>query len=98
MPVDVRGLYGLTALHYATRYNRIDVVKLLLREGADVNKQNYDYKDTPLHYAAQYNKTEVARLLIQNGADVNIRNDVNNTPLGDARKGSEVERLLLQLQ
>ena len=97
MPVDVSGVFGWTALHNATLRNRIDVIKLLLHEGADVNRQD-DYKDTPLHIAAQYNKTEVARLLIQNGADVNIRNDVNNTPLDDARKGSEVERLLLQHQ
>ena len=97
MPVDVRDVNGWTALHYATRYNRIDVVKLLLHEGADVNKQN-DYKNTPLHLAARDNYTEVARLLIQNGADVNIRNYLNNTPLDNARKGSEVERLLLQHQ
>ena len=98
MPVDVSDGDGWTALHRTTLFNRIDVVKVLLHEGADVNKQNYDYKKTPLHWAAQNNKTEVARLLIQNGADVNIRNKRNKTPLDDARKGSEVERLLLQHQ
>ena len=97
MPVDVSYVNGGTALHYATVSNRIDVIKLLLREGADVNKQDDD-KNTPLHWAARYNYTEVARLLIQNRADVNIRNYLNNTPLDDARKGSEVERLLLQHQ
>ena len=97
MPVDVSDWFGWTALHNATMDNRIDVIKLLLHKGADVNKQN-DNKDTPLHFAAQFNHTEVARLSIQNGADVNIRNDVNNTPLDYADKGSEVERLLLQHQ
>ena len=97
MPVDVSGVIGWTALHNATVFNRIDVIKLLLLEGADVNRQN-NYKETPLHIAALNNKTEVARLLIQNGADVNIQNDSNKTPLDEARKGSEVERLLLQLQ
>ena len=97
MPVDVSDVDGWTALHNATRFNRTGVVQLLLHKGADVNKQDYD-KNTPLHYVAQHNYTEVARLLIQNGADVNIRNDRNKTPLDDARKGSELERLLLQLQ
>ena len=97
MPVDVSDGVGWTALHRATLRNRIDVIKLLLHEGADVNKQDDD-KDTPLHWAARYNYTEVARLLIQNGADVNIRNYLNKTPLDDARKGSELERLLLQHQ
>ena len=97
MPVDVSNVFGCTALHLATMYNRIGVVKLLLRKEADANKQDIN-KDTPLHMAARKNYTEVARLLIQNGADVNIQNHRNKTPLDDARKGSEVERLLLQLQ
>ena len=96
MPVDVRDVNGWTALYFATIINQIDVAELLLHEGADVNRQDDDDKDTPLHYAALYNYTEVARLLIQNGADVNIRNYCNETPLDEARKGSEVERLLLQ--
>ena len=97
MPVDVSYGIGWTALHRATLRNRIDVAELLLLEGADVNRQDV-IEDTPLHMAARYNYTEVARLLIQNGADVNIRNEYNITPLDDAEKGSEVERLLLQLQ
>ena len=97
MPADVSNVFGRTALHYGTMFNRIDVVKPLLDEGADVNRQDDD-KDTPLHKAARYNYTEVARLLIQNGADVNIRKIDNKTPLDEARKGSEVERLLLQFQ
>ena len=97
MPVDVSNLFGWAALYHATIDNHIDVIKLLLHEGADVNKQD-NRKDTPLHVAAQFNKTEVARLLIQNGADVNIRNRYNKRPLDDAHKGSEVERLLLQHQ
>ena len=97
MPVDVSNAYGQTALHSATMFNRIDVVELLLPEGADMNKQDIN-KDTPLHWAARMEYTKVARLLIQYGADVTIRNRFNKTPLDDADKRSEVERLLLQLQ
>ena len=97
MPVDVSDWFGWTALHRATISNRIDVIKLLLHERADVNRQDLT-KETPLHLAARYNYTEVARLLIQNGADVNIRKFLNKTPLDVAEKGTEVERLLLQLQ
>ena len=94
MPVDVSYVAGQTALHTAAGSNQIDVVKLVLRKGADVNRQD-DNKDTPLHEAARRNYTDVARLLLQNGADVNIRNYHNKTPLDVAQKGSEVERLLL---
>ena len=86
-----------TAFHFATFHNRIDIVKQLLDGGADVNRQTRN-KNTPLHYAARNNNSEVARLLINNGADVSIVNDRNKTSLDVAHEGSEVERLLLQLQ
>ena len=89
--------FGWTALHYATGFNRTGVVKQLLHEGADANRQTRS-KDTPLHLATRNNHTEVARLLVLYGADVNIRNERNKTPLDDAEKGTEVERLLLQYQ
>ena len=97
MPVDVSDEDGWTALHRATMFNRTDVIKHLLHERANMNRQNR-YKVTPLHRAAEFNKTEAARILIENGADVNLRNKHNQTPLDYARKGSEVERLLQQVQ
>ena len=98
MPVDVSGGGGLTALHYASSFNQTDVIKHLLHEGADVNRQSRYYKATPLHKAAQNNNTEAARILIENGADVNLMNYGNETALDLAHKGSEVERLLMQAQ
>ncbi|PVD29254.1 hypothetical protein C0Q70_11851 [Pomacea canaliculata] len=44
---------SLTPLHYAARYNFLGVVKLLVENGADVNKVGED-DDTPLHHAARY--------------------------------------------
>ena len=98
MPVDVNYGIGWTALHWASLCNRTDVIKHLLNEGANVNRQDQNNKDTPLHLAARYNDTEAVRILIENGADVNLMNDVNKTPLDYADKGSEVERLLMQVQ
>ena len=98
MPVDVSGGVGMTALHWATIYNQTDVIKQLLNEGADVNRQTDGWEDTPLHVAALYNKTEAVQLLLDNGADINLKNYSNKAPLDVARKGSEVVSLLLQLQ
>ena len=95
MPVDVS---DGAALYLATMSYRTDVVKHLLNEGADVNKQTRYRLKTPLHVAAHYNFTEVAWLLVDKGADINMKNNYNETPLDVARKGSEVEILLLQLQ
>ena len=97
LPVDVSDGYDWTALQLATLSNRTDVIKRLVYEGADVNRQDR-YKATPLHYATRYNNNEVAQLLWDNGADINLKNNRNKTPLVEARKGSEIESLLLQLQ
>ena len=96
MPVDV-SKYDWTALRLATAYNQTDVIKYLMYEGADVNKQT-QFKNPPLHWATRNNNIEVARLLIDNGADINLKNKDNKTPLDEAPEGSEVEHLLLQLQ
>ena len=98
MPVNASDGGGWTALQIAARRNRIDVARLLLDKGADVSRQDPLFKGTLLHYTARRNHTEVARLLIDNGADINKQNCNNETPLDVARKGSEVELLLLQLQ
>ena len=98
MPVDVRDEYGETALHLATTSNKTNVVQHLLQEGADVKRQTQNSKKTPFHYAAELNYTEVVRLLVRKGADINISSEGNKTPLDVARKGSEIESLLLQLQ
>ena len=98
MSVNMNDEGGWTALHRATAFNQTDVIKRLLHEGADVNRQIRFFKNTPLHMAAEYNKTEAVRLLLDNGADINLKNDNNKTALDVARKGSEVESLLLLLQ
>ena len=97
MPVDASN-GSWTVLHCAATFNRTDVVKHLLHEGADVNRQTSKFKVTPLHYAARYNNTEVARLLLDNGADVNLKNKDNKTPLDDVYIGNEVRSMLLQVQ
>lgn len=53
---------------------------------------------TPLHLAALRNHTKAAQMLVDNGADINLKDEYDQKPLDRAPKGSEVERLLLQLQ
>ena len=56
-----------TALHVATYRNRIDVVKVLLDQGADPNLCNVS-DEPPLYWAAINGNQEMQDLLLKNGA------------------------------
>lgn len=60
----------------------IEIIKLLINNGADANAKNYT-DSSPLHFAvALKNKgTEIIKLLIEKGADVNAKNCYGDTPL-----------------
>ena len=57
-----------TALHEAVRAGKLEVVKLLVANGADVNSTNDFSHLTPLKMALGYRQTEVAEFLRQKGA------------------------------
>ena len=63
LPLDVKDKYGNTALHYIKQYTELDVVKALVKKGANVHAQN-DHGLTPLWYAVNCNNAEVANYLI----------------------------------
>lgn len=63
-----------TALHMAALNNRLDVARLLIDRGADVNHMAYTglppkMYGTPLHYAACAGANAVVQLLLERGAD-----------------------------
>lgn len=60
----------------------IEIIKLLIENGADVNCQT-QINNSPLHYAAtlKENGVEIMKLLIYKGADVNAKNFYEDTPL-----------------
>ncbi|KEQ86904.1 ankyrin [Aureobasidium pullulans EXF-150] len=85
-----------TALHFACREGRLDVLKLLLNtDASNIGATGGFY---PLHYAATSGNVEVIELLLsQPGVDKNVVSMNGYTPLCDAvRRGREksVETLL----
>jgi len=73
---------GNTALMYASDKNFINVVKLLIQNGARTNEINYS-GNTALSLASfNENGLEVVKILVQSGANVNIKIlPLNRTPL-----------------
>ncbi|MDP8200533.1 MAG: ankyrin repeat domain-containing protein [Candidatus Tenebribacter burtonii] len=62
-----------TPLMFACDRGYLDIVKFMVEEGANLNKQDVD-GDTPLIWAIAKNHYSIAEYLIQNKADVNILN------------------------
>ncbi|XP_048765666.1 transient receptor potential cation channel subfamily A member 1 homolog isoform X3 [Ostrea edulis] len=58
--INMRDEEGVTALHYAARYNQYDIVKILHSYGADINSLDEEAL-TPLHYAARYKREKQRR-------------------------------------
>ena len=58
-------------LHSAAFYGRTGVARLLMAQGADMNRTDGN-GETPLHRAAFRQKAGMVRLLLENGASVNV--------------------------
>jgi ankyrin repeat protein len=83
--------FGKTALHYAVDEEHLEVARLLIRSGADVNARSEQMiGDTPLAAAAGTCSLEMAKLLVEAGADPTIRGWMQLNALdraGDRKQG-----------
>nr|XP_019961025.1 PREDICTED: protein phosphatase 1 regulatory subunit 12A isoform X1 [Paralichthys olivaceus] len=70
---------GGTALHVAAAKGYVEVLKLLIQTGYDVNIKDYDGW-TPLHAAAHWGKEEACRILVENLCDMDLINKMGQTP------------------
>lgn len=90
---------GFTPLGFAAFFGQPDMVKALLKAGADVNAASREsMKVTPLASAAAAKQTEIARLLIAHGANVNARAAGGHIPLHEAAANGNVELVKLLIE
>jgi ankyrin repeat protein len=66
-------------LAYAAAYGNLDIVKLILARGADINGQ-VAYGDVPLIKAAEHGNKDIIVCLLEQGADVNRPNAFGISP------------------
>lgn len=83
---------GPSPLLLATMFDNLEIAKILIENGADVNLQAHirlssdreftHYSDiAPLHYAAVYGNVELITLLLDHGANIDIQNGFGESPL-----------------
>jgi ankyrin repeat protein len=85
-----------TALHFAAIHGHLEVTRILLNSGANVNAVT-DTGDTALIHACARNFVEVARLLLQHHADPNICDiyDISSLHMAANNGNMELAELLL---
>ncbi|MFK8102437.1 MAG: ankyrin repeat domain-containing protein [Saprospiraceae bacterium] len=79
---DVNGHYSskkYTLLHYAIKYDRLDVVKFLVAQGASIESRYSD--QTCLMYAIKYQQANIIRYLIAKGVRINAKNQRKQTAI-----------------
>lgn len=78
-PIDCLDEHGTTPLQYASFRGLLDLCKLLIDKGAEVNAKTHDQGYSALMFAAISNHTSVVRLLLEHEADVDYTNTIGRT-------------------
>ena len=85
-----RGSFGDTPLHVAVDGSYVEIVRILVEGGADVNKPG-SFDNTPLHEAVERGHAEIVRILVEGGGDINKPGFMSDTPLTLALDNADTE-------
>jgi ankyrin repeat protein len=94
------GYSSSTPLHEASKNGYIEVVKLLIKKGFNVNNLDREGK-TALYEACKNGHSEIIKILIGAGADTNTftKHELSsNTPLHEASKNNHGEAIKVMLE
>ncbi|XP_077997004.1 uncharacterized protein LOC144450278 isoform X2 [Glandiceps talaboti] len=94
---DRRYWFNATSLHYGAEEGHLDICKLLLEAGAQVNAAAI-FNTTSLHYGAQKGHLDICKLLLEAGAQVNAAdgNERTSLHLGAIKGHLDICKLLLE--
>nr|QQY02505.1 transient receptor potential cation channel 3 [Cryptocotyle lingua] len=95
--IDVPNIYDDTPLHVAAKNGHLDIVKLLLENGANVSSKN-EKERTAFHNAAKYGRLNIARHLLEHAPSlVSERDEDGSSAIHLAAASGHVDLLELLL-
>ncbi len=89
-PNETESSFGATALTIASYFGYVEIVKVLLKNGAKPNITDR-IGCTALMCASRNGYTEIVKLLLENGADPNIKDNIGLNALDRAMKEKHSE-------
>ncbi|XP_061185021.1 ankyrin-2-like [Saccostrea echinata] len=96
--LDVRDRFSNSVLHDAARGGNIQIVKLLIEKGMDINTLQKD-GETILHQSCRSGKMEMCRYLVNHSSDLlEIRDNNGWTVLHSACRGGRIEIVSFLIQ
>ena len=91
--------HGFTPLGMATHFGNEDIVRFLLRQGADPNIHSQNgYNVYPLHASVGSGFDGISKMLIEAGAEVNVLQTSRISPLHLAAQTGNIDLIILLLE
>jgi ankyrin repeat protein len=87
-----------TFLAHAIMSKRVNIARLLINRGANINSNSSYLSMRPLFVACLVGMDDIAKLLIAKGASINAKNDYGETALHAAVKGGNIKCLELLIR
>ena len=82
--------HGETPLHIAVQKGKLEVAKILIDRGAQIEARN-NIEITPLHWAVDEHHLEIAEFLIEKGAQIEAKGKNGLTLLHKAANSGDLE-------
>jgi len=95
--VNFRYDYNITILMAASNAGKIEIVKYLVKNGADINlNDESEYGGSALFNASAEGHLEIVKYLVDNGADINLQVTTGSTALMMASDDIEIVKYLIE--
>ncbi|WP_341813327.1 ankyrin repeat domain-containing protein [Wolbachia endosymbiont (group B) of Germaria angustata] len=92
--VNAADVGGYTALHLAVTEKRLEIVRELIKSGAEVNAEEYGNKCIPLHLACMVGEKEIVEELVKAGGEIEQADKFGMTAIDYAKNSKEIAEVL----